>query len=82
MIRRHNRLLVVFFVVSDTVLGMAAFVSAYLLRFEILDSLLPISKGTPPLGQYLRLAPFIGLLVRVAFQVQGLDRLRRAGSAD
>jgi Undecaprenyl-phosphate glucose phosphotransferase len=80
MMRRHNRLLVVFFILGDTVLGMAAFLCAYLLRFEILDRLLPISKGTPPFGQYLRLAPFIGLLVPIAFQVQGLYRLRRGRS--
>ncbi len=80
MMRRYNRLLVAFFVVGDTVLGMAAFLCAYLLRFEILDRLLPISKGTPPFGQYLRIAPFIGLLVPIAFQVQGLYRLRRGRS--
>jgi Undecaprenyl-phosphate glucose phosphotransferase len=80
MMKRYNRLLVAFFVVGDTVLGMAAFLCAYLLRFEILDHLLPISKGTPPFGQYLRIAPFIGLLVPIAFQVQGLYRLRRGRS--
>ena len=80
MIRRYNRLLVAFFVISDTVLGMAAFLCAYLMRFAVLDTILPISKGTPPLGQYLRIAPYIGLLVPVAFQVQGLYRLRRGRS--
>jgi Undecaprenyl-phosphate glucose phosphotransferase len=80
MMRRYNRLLVACFIAGDTVLGMASFLCAYLLRFEILDRLLPISKGTPPFGQYLRLAPFIGLLVPIAFQVQGLYRLRRGRS--
>jgi Undecaprenyl-phosphate glucose phosphotransferase len=80
MMRRYNRLLVAFFVIGDTLLGMAAFLCAYLLRFEVLDHLLPIVKGTPPFGQYLRIAPFIGLLVPIAFQVQGLYRLRRGRS--
>jgi Undecaprenyl-phosphate glucose phosphotransferase len=80
MMRRYNRLLVAFFVIGDTVLGMAAFLCAYLLRFEILDQLLPIHKGIPPFEQYLRIAPFIGLLVPIAFQVQGLYRLRRGRS--
>lgn len=80
MMRRYNRLLVAFFVLGDAILGMAAFLCAYLLRFEILDGLLPIHKGTPPFGQYLRIAPFIGLLVPIAFQVQGLYRLRRGRS--
>ena len=80
MMRRYNRLLVAFFVVSDTLLGMAAFLVAYLLRFEILDGFLPVHKGVPPLAQYLRIAPFIGLLIPLAFQVQGLYRLRRGRS--
>jgi Undecaprenyl-phosphate glucose phosphotransferase len=80
MMRRYNRLLVACFIAGDTVLGMASFLCAYLLRFEILDRLLPISKGTPPFGQYVRIAPFIGLLVPIAFQVQGLYRLRRGRS--
>jgi Undecaprenyl-phosphate glucose phosphotransferase len=80
MMRRYNRLLVAFFVIGDAILGMAAFLCAYLLRFEIFDTLLPIHKGTPPFGQYLRIAPFIGLLVPIAFQVQGLYRLRRGRS--
>jgi Undecaprenyl-phosphate glucose phosphotransferase len=77
MIRRYNRLLVAFFVISDAFLGMAAFLVAYLLRFE---SGLPVFKGYPPFANYLRLAPFIGVLVPLAFQVQGLYRLRRGRS--
>ena len=80
MMRRYNRLLVLYFVIGDTLLGLTAFLVAYLLRFEILDSLLPVHKGVPPFGQYLRIAPFIGLLVPIAFQVQGLYRLRRGRS--
>ena len=34
MVKRHNRLLVAFHVVTDAVLGMGAFVLAYLVRFE------------------------------------------------
>ena len=77
MMRRYNRLLVAFFVISDSLLGMAAFLVAYLLRFE---SGLPVFKGYPPFANYLRLAPFIGLLVPLAFQMQGLYRLRRGRS--
>ncbi|PYR90890.1 MAG: undecaprenyl-phosphate glucose phosphotransferase [Acidobacteria bacterium] len=77
MMRRYNRLLVAFFVVSDALLGMAAFLVAYLLRFE---SGIPVFKGYPPFANYLRLAPFIGALVPLAFQMQGLYRLRRGRS--
>ncbi len=77
MMRRYNRLLVLFFVLSDTLLGIAAFIVSYLLRFE---TGLPVIKGVPPFAQYLRIAPFIGVLVPIAFQVQGLYRLRRGRS--
>src|SRR5690349_2020466 len=80
MMRRYNRLLVAFFIVSDAALAMTAFLVAYLLRFELLDALLPVVKGVPPFAQYLRIAPFIGALVPIAFQVQGLYRLRRGRS--
>jgi Undecaprenyl-phosphate glucose phosphotransferase len=78
MMRRHNRLLVAFFVAADFLAGMVAFLAAYALRF--MTGLLPITKGVPPFGQYLRLAPFIAALVPLAFQVQGIYRLRRGRS--
>ena len=81
MMRRYNRLLVAFFVVSDLLLGMTAFLVAYLLRFELLGGLLPDhTRASRRSAQYLRMAPFIGLLVPIAFQVQGLYRLRRGRS--
>lgn len=73
--KRYNRLLVAFHVAADTVLGMTAFVLAYLLRFE--SGLIPAPKGYPPFGQYVDVLPFIGVLVPLAFHVQGLYRLRR-----
>src|SRR5437762_11824756 len=78
MVRRHNRLLVAFHVVSDALLGLSAFIVAYALRFH--TGLIPITKGIPPLRQYVNVLPFIALLVPLAFQVQGLYRLRRGRS--
>jgi Undecaprenyl-phosphate glucose phosphotransferase len=78
MMRRYNRLLVAFYIVSDALLAMAAFAIAYLLRFETwIAVLIPVTKGQPPFWQYVNLLPFIGALVPIAFQVQGLYRLRR-----
>jgi hypothetical protein len=76
--RRYNRLLVAFYILTDALVGMAAFALAYLLRFEtIVAELIPITKGQPPFWQYTNLLPFIGVLVPVAFHMQGLYRLRR-----
>jgi Undecaprenyl-phosphate glucose phosphotransferase len=75
---RHNRLLVVFHVVSDSMLGICAFIVAYALRFH--TGFIPITKGLPPLTQYLNVVPFVAVLVPIAFQLQGLYRLRRGRS--
>ena len=81
MMRRYNRLLVAYYVLSDAPLGMAAFALAYLLRFETpIASLIPVTNGQPPFGQYVNLLPVIGILVPLAVQVQGLYRLRRGRS--
>ncbi len=74
---RHNRLLVTFYVVSDALLALSAFIIAYALRFHIG---IPAPRGVPPLGQYVRLLPFIAMLVPLAYHLQGLYRLRRGRS--
>jgi Undecaprenyl-phosphate glucose phosphotransferase len=75
---RHNRLLVAFYVVSDALLGVTAFIVAYVLRFH--TGLIPITKGLPPLHQYVNVLPFIVVLVPFAFHLQGLYRLSRGRS--
>ena len=78
MLRRHNRLLVAFYVAADALLGLSAFIIAYALRFH--SGLIPITKGVPPLRQYINLLPFIVVLVPLGFHLQGLYRLRRGRS--
>ena len=78
MMRRYNRLLVALYLVSDAVLGMAAFALAYLLRFDSpVATLIPPVKGVPQFKYYAFMLPFVALLVPAAFHVQGLYRLRR-----
>ena len=78
MLSRFSRSLVVFYAVSDAVLGMLAFLLAYGIRFHtIVATMVPPTKGVPPIAQYLNIAPFIGLIVPFAYQIQGLYRLRR-----
>ena len=78
MVRRHNRLLVALYVVSDAILAMWAFVLAYGIRFE--SGLIPVYRGYPPLEQYLNLLPFVAMLTPFAFWLQGVYRLRRGRS--
>src|SRR5213594_1539660 len=78
MVRRYNRLLVLFHILSDALLAISAFILAYALRFQ--TGLFPTTKGTPPLRQYINILPFIAALVPLAFNLQGLYRLRRGRS--
>ena len=82
MVRRYNRLLVAFYVVSDAALGLVAFLTAYFLRFEagVILALVPVTKGVPPLRNYLLMTPFVAVLLPLAFRLQGLYRLRRGKS--
>ena len=75
---RHNRLLVAFHLISDALLGMTAFIAAYALRFH--SGLIPITRGLPPLWQYVNVLPFIAVVVPVGLYLQGLYRLRRGRS--
>jgi Undecaprenyl-phosphate glucose phosphotransferase len=78
MVKRHNRLLVAFHVITDALLGMVAFILAYFCRFE--TGLIAAPKGQPPFEQYVDLLPFIAAVVPFAFHLQGLYRLRRGRS--
>src|SRR5206468_2754385 len=61
--------------------GTVAFLTAYLLRFHSgIATLIPITKGVPPLRQYIDLVPFVAVLVPIGFHLQGLYRLRRGRS--
>src|SRR5688500_17918446 len=78
MLRRYGRLLVALYVISDAMLGIAAFGIAYLLRFS--SGLIPITRGYPPFEQYVAVMPFIAVLVPLAYQFQGVYQLRRGRS--
>ncbi|HJO17602.1 MAG TPA: undecaprenyl-phosphate glucose phosphotransferase [Vicinamibacterales bacterium] len=75
MVTNRAKLLVTLHVVSDAILGMAAFMLAYAIRFE--TDLIPVTRGYPPFAQYLSVLPLVALIVPVAFQVHGMYRLRR-----
>ena len=78
MVRRYNRLLIAFYVITDALLAAWAFVLAYGIRFE--SGLIPVTKGYPPFEEYLRILPFVTLLAPLAFHFQGVYRLRRGRS--
>jgi len=75
MVRRHNRLLAVFYIVTDALLAGWAFLLAYIIRFDF--GLIPVKKGTPPLDEYLKVLPLVAILAPIVFHFQGMYRLRR-----
>jgi Undecaprenyl-phosphate glucose phosphotransferase len=75
LVNRQKRLLVVYHVIFDGLLGMLAFALAYAVRFE--TGLIPAPKGQPPFDQYVALLPLVGLLAPLVFNLQGAYRLRR-----
>jgi exopolysaccharide biosynthesis polyprenyl glycosylphosphotransferase len=78
VVKRHNALLVAFYVVTDAALASLAFLLAFYIRFE--SGILPAPKGYPPFEQYVNMLPFIAALTPFAFQLQGVYRLRRGRS--
>jgi Undecaprenyl-phosphate glucose phosphotransferase len=78
MVKRYNRLLVAFYVLTDALLASWSFVLAYGIRFE--SGLIAAPKGLPPIANYLNILPFVALLTPLAFQIQGVYRLRRSRS--
>lgn len=78
MVRRYNRLLAVAHVGVDAAAGMVAFLAAYWVRFH--SGLIVVTKGIPPIEQYLWVTPLLGMLVPLAFQLHGVYRLRRGRS--
>jgi Undecaprenyl-phosphate glucose phosphotransferase len=78
VVKRYNRLLAAFFIITDMLLATWAFVLAYATRFE--SGLIPVTKGYPPIEQYLRVVPFVAILTPLAFHLQGVYRLRRSRS--
>jgi Undecaprenyl-phosphate glucose phosphotransferase len=77
-VKRYNRLLVAYHVVADVLMAAWAFLLAYGIRFE--SGLIPVTRGYPPIEQYVTVLPLVALLTPVAFQLQGIYRLRRGRS--
>ncbi len=70
MLKRYNRLLVALYVAADLLAALAAFVLAYLLRFDSGLICRSPQGPSPPFSEYLCIAPFIALLVPLAFQIR------------
>ncbi len=82
MLRFQTRVLVATYVVSDVVATAGAWILAYLLRFHTpsVVTLIPVTKGFPPLTDYLLLLPVMAALWPAVLYFHGMYRLRRGRS--
>ena len=80
MLKFQTRMLVASYVLSDVLATAVAWLLAYALRFHALDFVLPVTKGVPPLADYLVLVPLMAALWPAVMYFHGLYRPRRGRS--
>jgi Undecaprenyl-phosphate glucose phosphotransferase len=78
MLKKHAQLFEGLFVASDLVVVTVAWLFSYYLRFH--SGLIPVEKGIPPLGDYIRLLLFVWLIWALVFRKFGLYRPMRGVS--
>jgi Undecaprenyl-phosphate glucose phosphotransferase len=78
LIQERHRKTAGLYLFTDLAATLAAFLAAWLLRFEL--AVIPITKNVPDFGPYLRLVPFVLALWPVVFYFHGLYQSRRGRS--
>jgi Undecaprenyl-phosphate glucose phosphotransferase len=81
MLKFQTRVVVATYVLADVLATALAWVLAYALRFHgPVAALVPVTKGVPPLADYLQLLPLMAVLWPTILYFHGLYRLRRGRS--
>jgi len=80
MMKQKTRLMVAVFVAADLMATNLAWVLAYLLRFDVLSTLIPATKGVPEPSRYLLLMPLISVLWPAVMYFHGLYQVKRGRS--
>lgn len=78
MIRQRHKAIATIYLLGDLVATVAAFFTAWFLRFEL--EVIPLTKDVPELRRYLELLPFVLILWPVVFYFHGLYQNRRGRS--
>jgi Undecaprenyl-phosphate glucose phosphotransferase len=78
LIRQRHRTTAGIYLTGDLLATLAAFFSAWLLRFEL--EVIPVTKNVPEFTPYLRLIPFVLVVWPVVFYFHGLYQSRRGRS--
>ncbi len=82
MVKFHTRVMVTVYVLLDVACTAAAWLLAYVLRFQAgpATGLLPVTKGMPEFSRYLLLLPAIALLWPAVLYFHGLYKVKRERS--
>jgi Undecaprenyl-phosphate glucose phosphotransferase len=80
MMKQKTRLMVAVFVATDLLATNLAWLLAYVLRFDALLGLIPVTKGVPDPSRYLLLMPAISLLWPAVMYFHGLYQVKRGRS--
>jgi exopolysaccharide biosynthesis polyprenyl glycosylphosphotransferase len=78
LIQQRHRTTAGIHLLADLVATVAAFLAAWLLRFEF--EVIPVTKNVPEFGPYLRLVPFVLVVWPLVFYFHGLYQSRRGKS--
>jgi Undecaprenyl-phosphate glucose phosphotransferase len=78
LIQQRHRTTSGAYLAGDLLATLAAFLTAWVLRFQI--EVIPVTKNVPAIGPYLRLLPFILAIWPVVFYFHGLYQSRRGKS--
>jgi exopolysaccharide biosynthesis polyprenyl glycosylphosphotransferase len=78
LIQQRHRTTSGAYLAGDLLATLAAFLTAWVLRFQI--EVIPVTKNVPEIGPYLRLLPFIFGIWPVVFYFHGLYQSRRGKS--
>lgn len=78
MIRQRHQAIATVYAMGDLLATLAAFFTAWALRFEL--EVIPLTKDVPDIRRYLELIPFVLVLWPVVFYFHGLYQNRRGKS--
>jgi len=82
MVKYKSRIVAAVYVLADVAATNLAWVLAYYLRFhaDLVLSVVPVTKGVPPLSRYLWLLPLLSLLWPAVLYFHGLYQIKRGRS--
>lgn len=74
--RKYGQPLMTIFLIYDLAVLSLSWLLAYYIRFHV--SIIPVTKGVPPIGSYIVIIPFILLMGAISFKLYGAGKKKRS----